>query len=300
MLSHRKRPATPPGGLRGKPPRISIPGTPRGPGGLGRPPCGSRFPFPRGVRDPCRCDSIDGAPLPAEETGNAIVWVPSVRFGPLEAPSDAVIVLFTDFGREGPYTGQMTAVLRRLAPEVEIIDLIADAPAHDPQLAAYFLAAYVDEFPPQTVFLCVVDPGVGGDRSPGVLQADGRWFVGPDNGLFEPIIRRCRDDARWRDILWRPSTLSATFHGRDLFAPVAARLARGLPVPWRARSIVDVRATSMARRPAPGGLYRWVRKRHDRYSRLEIGPRCHRARRRARCAPGQGFLRGFPPSGVLV
>ena len=151
-----------------------------------------------------------------------------------------MIVLFTDFGREGPYTGQMTAVLRRLAPEVEIIDLIADAPAHDPQLAAYFLAAYVDEFPPQTVFLCVVDPGVGGDRSPGVLQADGRWFVGPDNGLFEPIIRRCRDDARWRDILWRPSTLSATFHGRDLFAPVAARLARGLPVPWRARSIVDV------------------------------------------------------------
>ena len=151
-----------------------------------------------------------------------------------------MIVLFTDFGREGPYTGQMTAALRRLAPEVDVIDLIADAPVHDPQLAAYLLAAYVEEFPPQTVFLCVVDPGVGGDRSAGVLRSGGRWFVGPDNGLFEPIIRRSGDDAEWRDILWRPSALSSTFHGRDLFAPVAARIARGLPVAWRQRPTADI------------------------------------------------------------
>ena len=89
MLSHRERPATPPGGLRGSPPRISIPGTPRGPGGLGRPPSGSRFPLPRGVRDTCRCDSIDGAPLPAEEAGNGIVLVPSIRFGPLGRYAEA-------------------------------------------------------------------------------------------------------------------------------------------------------------------------------------------------------------------
>jgi S-adenosylmethionine hydrolase len=140
-----------------------------------------------------------------------------------------MIVLFTDFGPAGPYTGQMKAVLRRQAPEADIIDLFSDAPAFDAKLSAYLLAAYVDEFPDETVFLCVVDPGVGGDRPAGILRCDGRWFVGPGNGLFEPLIRRSGNDnpPRWHDITRRPKRLSATFHGRDLFAPVAARLARG-------------------------------------------------------------------------
>ena len=91
----------------------------------------------------------------------------------------------------------------------------------------YLLAAYVDEFPPGSVFLCVVDPGVGSDRGAGVLKAGGRWYVGPDNGLFEMVIRRSGGESRWR-ALESPSTeLSATFHGRDLFAPAAARLSLG-------------------------------------------------------------------------
>ncbi len=140
-----------------------------------------------------------------------------------------MIVLFTDFGLAGPYTGQMKAVLRRQAPEADIIDLFSDAPAFDAKLSAYLLAAYVDEFPNETVFLCVVDPGVGGDRPAGVLRCDGRWFVGPGNGLFELLIRRSGsgNPPRWYDIGLRPERLSATFHGRDLFAPVAAGLARG-------------------------------------------------------------------------
>ena len=73
----------------------------------------------------------------------------------------------------------------------------------------------------------VIDPGVGGIRAPGVLEADGRWFVGPDNGLFEVVARRCDGTPQWWNILWRPDRLSETFHGRDLFAPIAARLARG-------------------------------------------------------------------------
>ncbi len=136
-----------------------------------------------------------------------------------------MIVLFTDFGLTGPYTGQVKAVLRRLAPGAHVIDLFADAPAHNPMAAAYLLPGYVGEFSPGTVFLCVIDPGVGGSRAAGALWADGRWYVGPDNGMFELLARRARGKVRWWEITWRPERLSATFHGRDLFAPVAARLA---------------------------------------------------------------------------
>lgn len=136
------------------------------------------------------------------------------------------ILLFTDFGLEGPYTGQMKAVLRRDAPASEVIDLFADAPAGDPKPSAYLLAAYAAWFPAGTIFLCVVDPGVGSARAPLMIEADQRWYVGPDNGLFELVLRRARE-SRVLAIDWRPQRLSASFHGRDLFAPVAARLARG-------------------------------------------------------------------------
>lgn len=145
-----------------------------------------------------------------------------------------MIVLFTDFGIEGPYLGQMKAVLCRDAPGVALIDLFADVPLYDPIGAAYLLAAYSAELPVGTVLLCVVDPGVGSARRAAVVQADGRWYVGPDNGLFNVVALRARSLAWW-DITWRPEHLSASFHGRDLFAPVAARLARGEPPPGEAR-----------------------------------------------------------------
>lgn len=137
-----------------------------------------------------------------------------------------MIVLFTDFGPTGPYVGQMKAVLHGAAPDVTVIELLSNAPACDPRAAAYLLAAYVGDFPASAVFLCVVDPGVGGRRAAVALQADGRWFVGPDNGLFNVVAMRARE-LHWWDISWRPARLSATFHGRDLFAPVAARIACG-------------------------------------------------------------------------
>ncbi len=146
-----------------------------------------------------------------------------------------MIVLFTDFGLEGPYVGQIKAVLHRQAPGAPVIDLFADAPAHDPQAAAYLLAAYAGEFDAGTVFLCVVDPGVGDPaRRAAAVEADGRWFTGPDNGLFNIVGRRARR-LGWWDLTWRPPRLSPSFHGRDLFAPVAARLARGEAPPGEAR-----------------------------------------------------------------
>jgi len=146
-----------------------------------------------------------------------------------------MIVLFTDFGLQGPYTGQMKAVLHQVAPGMPIIDLFADAPAGNPKASAYLLAAYAQWFAAGTTFLCVVDPGVGGARPPVMLEADGRWYVGPDNGLFELVERRATT-ARSFDIDWRPQQLSASFHGRDLFAPVAAMLARGKPPPGQPRN----------------------------------------------------------------
>jgi S-adenosylmethionine hydrolase len=143
-----------------------------------------------------------------------------------------MIVLFTDFGLHGPYIGQMKAVLHRTAPGIPVIDLFADAPVGNPKASAYLLAVYAAWFPPRTVFLCVVDPGVGGTRPAVILEADSRWYVGPGNGLFELVQRRAGETRSW-DIDWKPEHLSASFHGRDLFAPVAGMLARGEPPPGR-------------------------------------------------------------------
>jgi S-adenosylmethionine hydrolase len=137
-----------------------------------------------------------------------------------------MIALFTDFGVEGPYVGQMHAAIAALAPQVPVIDLFHDVPPYDVQAGAYLLASYTAGLPEGAVCVAVVDPGVGGPRRALMVEADARWFVGPDNGLFAILGRRAR---RWRclELVWRPERLSASFHGRDLFAPAAARLARG-------------------------------------------------------------------------
>lgn len=139
-----------------------------------------------------------------------------------------MIALFTDFGLDGPYTGQVKATIWRESPGLPIVDLFADAPAQRPKEAAYLLAAYADAMPVGSVFLCVIDPTVGGERPAVAARIDGRWFVGPGNGLFEPLLRRATAVETFRI---RPSakTISPSFHGRDLFAPVVARLANGLP-----------------------------------------------------------------------
>ena len=95
-----------------------------------------------------------------------------------------MIVLFTDFGATGPYQGQLKAAIARADPAVPVIDLFCDAPMRDPRRSAYLLAAYAEAFPAGSVFVCVVDPGVGGPRAALWLEAGSRHFVGPDNGLL--------------------------------------------------------------------------------------------------------------------
>ncbi|MBI5611692.1 MAG: SAM-dependent chlorinase/fluorinase [Gammaproteobacteria bacterium] len=137
-----------------------------------------------------------------------------------------MIALFTDFGLHDPYVGQLHAVLAQQAPGVPVIDLFHAVPNYDIRAAAYLLPAYTALFPPETIVVCVVDPGVGSARRAVMVRADGRWYVGPDNGLFHVLAQRA-GAADSHEILWRPAQLSASFHGRDLFAPVAATLARG-------------------------------------------------------------------------
>jgi len=150
-----------------------------------------------------------------------------------------MIVLFTDFGLEGPYTGQVKAVLYRTAPEVPVVDLFADAPIGRPKPAAYLLAAYGVWFPPGTVFLAVVDPGVGGPRAP----VAGRLARG-EHPAHTPRAPKIGRHADWPDDL--PEIVYVDHYGNALtglrgnLLPNGARLAVSGRVLMRARTFSDV------------------------------------------------------------
>ncbi len=133
------------------------------------------------------------------------------------------ILLFTDFGCFGPYTGQMEWVIQQISPQAPVINLLNNAPAANPRLSAYLLAALRFSFPAKSIFLTVVDPGVGSARKGLVLKADEQYFVGPDNGLLNAVAAQSAN-VEWWQITWQPKDCSSSFHGRDIFAPVAARL----------------------------------------------------------------------------
>ena len=115
-----------------------------------------------------------------------------------------------------------------------VVDALHDAPDFGIEPAAHLLAVLAPEYPRGSTFLAVVDPGVGGKRDAIVIRADGHTFVGPDNGLLSILWQRARTRKCFR-IAWRPKRLTASFHGRDLFAPVAATLAaRRVPGDWLA------------------------------------------------------------------
>ncbi|HEB56993.1 MAG TPA: hypothetical protein ENI98_11970 [Gammaproteobacteria bacterium] len=138
-----------------------------------------------------------------------------------------MILLFTDYGWQGAYVGQLKTAIYNVSRSAAVIDLQHDAPVFDSRASAYLLASLVDFIPADALILAVVDPGVGNAaRRPLVMKADGRYYVGPDNGLFNVIARVAKSVEFWR-IDWQPTGLTKTFHGRDLFAPVAAMLDQG-------------------------------------------------------------------------
>ena len=138
--------------------------------------------------------------------------------------SRPLITLLTDFGTADSYVAEVKAALLRAAPQATLVDLTHAVPPGDLRAAAYLLGRTWHRFPEGTVHLAVVDPGVGTPRAALAFGTAGHWFVGPDNGLFTPVLR---DAAVEIVTLAVPPTAAPTFHGRDLFAPAAAALASG-------------------------------------------------------------------------
>lgn len=139
-----------------------------------------------------------------------------------------VIALLTDFGTQDIYVGVLKGILNRLAPQSKLIDLAHGVPRGNVPAGALMLWQAVPYFPPQTIFLCVVDPGVGTERRGIAAIWEQLIYVGPDNGLISYLIERFGKPIAYQLEDQIPAS-SATFHGRDLFAPAAGRLAGGLP-----------------------------------------------------------------------
>ncbi|MGK0298416.1 MAG: S-adenosylmethionine hydrolase [Gammaproteobacteria bacterium] len=153
-----------------------------------------------------------------------------------------MIAIFTDYGLQGPYLGHIYTVLDQYAPDVRIITLMADAPRFNPRASAYLLHAISRTYPINSIFFAVVDPGVGNNfEKPIIINADGRWFVGPNNGLFDLIARNNNKLNSW-NIDWKAENISKTFHGRDLYAPLCGMLAN--------------------KQAPPGDEFNWVEKNH--------------------------------------
>jgi len=142
--------------------------------------------------------------------------------------TSGIVTLLTDFGLRDPFVGVTKGAVLARAPSAVLVDLTHDIEPGRIADAAFWLAQAYPWFPAGTVHVAVVDPGVGTSREALVARAAGHWFVGPDNGLFEVIARRALLECRRVDLARlgiRPP--SRTFHGRDVFAPIAGLLASG-------------------------------------------------------------------------
>jgi len=213
-----------------------------------------------------------------------------------------IITLLTDFGLRDPFVGEMKAVLLGLAPEARLVDLTHGVTAGGVREAAWILRKAWELFPAGTCHLVVVDPGVGGSRRALAASAGGHVFVGPDNGVLAPALASA-GEPQVREIAVRELDRvrrGTTFDGRDVFAPAAARLARGAELAEFGPEIRDFLAVaSFVPEPVPGG---WsveiVRADHfgnlvttaeEDFLRRELGERWREARVRI----GESWIEGI-------
>ncbi|HEY9827079.1 MAG TPA: SAM-dependent chlorinase/fluorinase [Stenomitos sp.] len=153
--------------------------------------------------------------------------------------SNAIVTLLSDFGSADVYVGTMKGIMLQINPALTLVDLTHRIPAQNIQVAAFQLQNAIPYFPHGTVHLVVVDPGVGSQRRAIALKTQRAYFVGPDNGVFSSLLNPPDSNAVSSDrgtqavvldnpTYWSTPTPSLTFHGRDIFAPVAAHLASGV------------------------------------------------------------------------
>jgi S-adenosylmethionine hydrolase len=142
-----------------------------------------------------------------------------------------IITLTTDFGLQDHYVSAMKAVMLGIAPDVRFVDVSHEIPPQDIMAGAWVVKNTAFLYPPGTVHLVVVDPGVGTSRHPIALKIKDQYFVGPDNGIFSLLFKEYDYDAYKlnNSSFWRQG-VSNTFHGRDIFAPVSAHLSAGIPL----------------------------------------------------------------------
>lgn len=154
-----------------------------------------------------------------------------------------IVTLLTDFGLQDSYVAELKAAILSGA-DVQVVDITHEVPPGDVQAGQYLLGRAWHRFPAGSIHLAVVDPGVGSARRAIAVRGQGHFFVGPDNGLLTPVL-----DGAQVVSLKPPREASATFHGRDVFAPVAARLARGEPLQDLGPDVADPLRTPL---PTPG------------------------------------------------
>ena len=178
-----------------------------------------------------------------------------------------IVALLTDFGTVDPFVGVMKGVILSVHPRCRLVDISHQIPPGDVREAAYALRSTLDYFPTGTVFLCVVDPGVGSSRRAIAAEGGGRLFVAPDNGLltlagpFRKVV-----EIKNSDLFLRP--VSRTFHGRDIFAPAAAHLSRGAPLSRLGSPVLGLHLLPMPSVTRKGREVRGEVTRIDRFGNL--------------------------------
>ena len=187
----------------------------------------------------------------------------------------SIITLTTDFGSKDHYVGVMKGVMLSVNENAHTVDITHCIDSHDISAASFVIGNSYRYFPKKSVHLVVVDPGVGSERRPLAVFADGHFFVGPDNGVFSSVIRSCEDfcarEIKNRDYFLKK--ISSTFHGRDIFSPVAAHLSLGAFV-LRARAANSGSRNSSPRRildkrrqdPRNRRLHRQVREPYNQHT----------------------------------
>ncbi len=220
----------------------------------------------------------------------------------------AVITLTTDFGTRDPYVAEMKAAILAVTRAVQLVDVTHEIAPHDVTEGALAVEAAAATFPPGTIHVAVVDPGVGTTRRGLVIAAGAQVFVGPDNGLFTPCFAAPEWQA-WElsDPAYRRPIVSRTFHGRDIFAPAAGYLALGVPPAVFGAAVVDPVRLAWPEPRAVGGSVGGVVIHVDRFGNLvtsihaeaaeEAGPHAL-VRIAGHTVPVVGTYGDLPPGGI--
>jgi len=181
-----------------------------------------------------------------------------------------VIAFLTDFGTQDHYAGTMKGVVLGICPDATLVDITHDIPAHDIMGGALELAASYKYFPPGTIFVVVVDPGVGSARRGLAADTGDYRFVAPDNGVLTAVLREtpAKKIVELTERRYARPTVSRTFEGRDRFAPAAAWLAKGIQLTALGRPVADIQRLEMPAPESSADVIRGLVVRVDRFGNL--------------------------------